>query len=118
MQPGSEPMVLRIEGVPGALTALIEMPSGGLLRVTRGESFGSLGDIVAITGIGVTVKRGGKTSVIEFASSAASQRDRRSNSGLPGTLPGDMTQPPVPVSGQMAMPSRGNPFGPLARPPQ
>lgn len=118
MKPGSEPMVLRIEGVPGALTALIEMPSGGLLRVTRGESFSSIGNIVAITNFGVTVKRGDKTRVIEFASSAANQPGGASGPGARAYLPGSMSAPPVPVSGNMPMPSRSDPFGPLARPPQ
>lgn len=106
-QPGSSPVVLRIEGSPGALRAIL-LTSGGLLEVRSGETISSLGRIVAIDHRGVRVEHRGVQQVIAFAtakssSNSSAESDER---GPPsGSYPmtgngfgGRLIPPPVPLS--------------------
>lgn len=98
MNPGSVPMVIRIEGSEPSLSALIELPSGGLLRVKKGDVFASIGRIVDVSSMGVTVLRHGKRHRIEFASPAVGAQQSANSGGGSGPVPnGAMTPPPVPI---------------------
>jgi type IV pilus biogenesis protein PilP len=102
--PGESPMVMRIEGLHGALSAVILMPSGGLLEARSGDNVGASGKIVAITASGVKVEQKGVIRSLSFAA-PRSTMEQVSERGLGqaqsgAQFPGGrgMTSPPVPLS--------------------
>jgi type IV pilus biogenesis protein PilP len=100
--PGDVPMVMRIEGAHGVMSAVILMPSGGLLEARPGDTVGSSGKIVEITASGVRVEHKGVVHSLSFAvpRSTMEQVSDRAQS-LGAQLPGSgrsMTLPPVPLS--------------------
>lgn len=98
--PGDVPMVMRIEGAHGVMSAVILMPSGGLLEARPGDTVGSSGKIVEITASGVRVEQKGVIRSLSFAvprSTMEQVSDRAQSSQLPGSGR-SMTAPPVPLS--------------------
>lgn len=102
-QPGAGPVVLRIEGSPGALRAIL-LTSDGLLEVRSGETIASVGRIVAIDHSGVRVVQRGVQHVIAFAAAPKSSSNSSADSDARGVASG-------------AYPLAGNGFGGLIAPP-
>jgi type IV pilus biogenesis protein PilP len=97
--PGDSPMVMRIEGMHGVLSAMIMMPSGGLLEARPGDKVGASGRIVEITASGVKVEQKGVIRSLSFAAprSTMEQVSERGIGQAPLGARG-MTPPPVPLS--------------------